>query len=127
MPGPSARGRDTRDGRFASHGLLRAYAAELADEDEDEAGRDEARQRLADHYLHTAAAAAGQLYPARPALSLRPAQPGTVPEQLTGYADAALAVWRRALAILEELHDFGAEEVRSRLGAKPGPAAPSVC
>jgi len=34
---------------------------------------------------------------------------------------------RRALAILEELHDLGAEEVRSRLGAKPGPAVPSVC
>jgi hypothetical protein len=34
---------------------------------------------------------------------------------------------RRALAILEEPHDLVAEEVRSRLGAKPGPAAPSVC
>jgi len=75
-------------GRFTSHDLLRAYAVELAAEDEDETGRDQARQRLADHYLHTAAAAAGQLYPARPALSLRPAQPGTVPEQLTGYAGA---------------------------------------
>jgi hypothetical protein len=39
----------------------------------------------------------------------------------------AKAVWRRALAILEELHDLGAEEVRPRLGATPRPAAPSVC
>jgi hypothetical protein len=39
----------------------------------------------------------------------------------------AKAVWRRALAILEELHDLGAEEVRSGLGAKPGPAVPGVC
>jgi hypothetical protein len=39
----------------------------------------------------------------------------------------AKAGWRRAPAILEELHDLGAEEVRSRLGAKPGTAVPSVC
>jgi hypothetical protein len=39
----------------------------------------------------------------------------------------AMAKWRRALAILKELHDLGAEEVRSRLGAKPGTAVPSVC
>ncbi len=32
----------------------------------------------------------------------------------------AKAVWRRAKAILEELHDLGADEVRSRLGAAPG-------
>jgi predicted negative regulator of RcsB-dependent stress response len=44
-----------------------------------------------------------------------------------GNKAMAKAVWRRALAILEELHDLGAEEVRSRLGAKPGPAVPSVC
>ena len=30
-------------------------------------------------------------------------------------------------AILEELHDLGAEEVRSRLGTKPGPAVSSIC
>ena len=44
-----------------------------------------------------------------------------------GNKAMAKAVWRRALAILEELHDLGAEEVRSRLGAKPGPVVPSVC
>src|SRR5262249_7881936 len=74
--------------RFTSHALLRASAAELATEGEDETARDQARQRLADHYLHTAAAAAGQLYPARPALSLSTSQPGTAPEQFTGYAEA---------------------------------------
>ena len=30
-------------------------------------------------------------------------------------------------AILEELHEVGAEEVRSRLGTKPGPAVSSIC
>ena len=44
-----------------------------------------------------------------------------------GNKAMAKAVWRRALAILEDLHDLGADEVRSRLGAKPGPAVPSVC
>jgi len=39
----------------------------------------------------------------------------------------AKAVWRRALAILEELHDLGAEEVRSRLGTAPGAPVPSAC
>jgi hypothetical protein len=39
----------------------------------------------------------------------------------------AKAVSLRALAILEELHDLGAEEVRSGLSAKPRPALPSVC
>jgi hypothetical protein len=42
-------------------------------------------------------------------------------------ADMAKAVWRQAKAILEELHDLGADEVRSRLGAAPGPAVPSTC
>ena len=44
-----------------------------------------------------------------------------------GNKAMAKAVWRRALAILEELHDLGADEVRSRLGIAPGPAVPSVC
>jgi hypothetical protein len=39
----------------------------------------------------------------------------------------AKAVWRRALAILEELRDLGADEVRSRLGVAPGPAVPGAC
>jgi tetratricopeptide (TPR) repeat protein len=38
-------------GRFGSHDLLRAYAAELCDSDAD---RSTALLRLADHYLHTA-------------------------------------------------------------------------
>ena len=75
-------------GRFTGHDLLRAYAAELAAAGEDEAGRDQARRRLGDHYLHTAAAAAGRLCPARPAVSLCAAQPGTVPEKFASYAEA---------------------------------------
>jgi hypothetical protein len=45
----------------------------------------------------------------------------------SGTVAVAKAVWRRALAILEELHDLGAEEVRSRLGTAPGAPVPSAC
>jgi DNA-binding SARP family transcriptional activator/tetratricopeptide (TPR) repeat protein len=75
-------------GRFTGHDLLRAYAAELAGEGEDAAGRDLARRRLGDHYLYSAAAAARRICPARPAVSLGAAQPGTVPEVFTSYAEA---------------------------------------
>ena len=75
-------------GRFTGHDLLRAYAAELAAEGEDEAGRALARRRLGDHYLHTAAAAGRRLCPARPAVTVGAAQPGTVPEKFTSYAEA---------------------------------------
>jgi len=44
-----------------------------------------------------------------------------------GNKAMAKAVWRRALAILEELHDLGANRVRSRLCAAPGPAVPGAC
>ena len=75
-------------GRFTGHDLLRAYAAELAAQGEDKAGRDLARRRLGDHYLHTAAAAGRRLCPARPALVLGAAQPGVVPEKFASYAEA---------------------------------------
>jgi tetratricopeptide (TPR) repeat protein len=75
-------------GGFTGHDLLRAYAAELAAQDEDEAARDLARRRLSDHYLHTAAAAAHRLCAARPAVSLAAARPGTVPEQFASFGEA---------------------------------------
>ena len=75
-------------GRFTGHDLLRAYAAELAAEGETEADRDLTRRRLADHYLHTAAAAGRRLCPARPAVALGAPQPGTVPEKFASYAEA---------------------------------------
>ena len=75
-------------GRFTGHDLLRAYAAELAAEGEDKAGRELARRRLGDHYLHTAAAAGRRLCPARPAVTLGAAQPDVVPEKFASYAEA---------------------------------------
>jgi DNA-binding SARP family transcriptional activator/Tfp pilus assembly protein PilF len=75
-------------GRFTGHDLLRAYAAEQAVTAEDETERDRATRRLADHYLHTAAAASRQLYPCCDALNLGSPQPGTRPERLTTHSDA---------------------------------------
>jgi DNA-binding SARP family transcriptional activator/tetratricopeptide (TPR) repeat protein len=75
-------------GRFACHDLLHAYAAEQAAAS---LTADESRSgllRLADHYLHTAAAAARILYPAREPVELDPPQPGTAPEEIRGRAAA---------------------------------------
>ncbi|MQY30687.1 ATP-binding protein [Nocardia aurantia] len=57
-------------GRFGFHDLLRAYAAELA-RTVDATERRAARQRMLDHYLHTAYAAQTSMHPRLP-----PLQPG---------------------------------------------------
>jgi DNA-binding SARP family transcriptional activator len=77
-------------GRFSFHDLLRAYAAELAaDEDEEaEAERRGALHRIMDHYLHTGHAGAVLLQPVRDAISVADPVPGVAPERAAGYADA---------------------------------------
>jgi DNA-binding SARP family transcriptional activator/Flp pilus assembly protein TadD len=49
--------------RYSMHDLLRAYASQVAAEGATDAVRREALTRLLDHYVHTAAAAIGTLYP----------------------------------------------------------------
>jgi DNA-binding SARP family transcriptional activator len=63
-------------GRYAFHDLLRAYAATQADQADSEVDRDAATCRVLDHYLHTAAAAARLLNPAREPVVLAPPRPG---------------------------------------------------
>jgi tetratricopeptide (TPR) repeat protein len=65
-------------GRFRFHDLLRAYAAEQADQLDSQADRRAAVHRVLDHYLHTAVAAAVRFNPFRTALQLAPLQPGVV-------------------------------------------------
>jgi DNA-binding SARP family transcriptional activator/Flp pilus assembly protein TadD len=77
-------------GRYGSHDLLRAYAAELARRTDPEPGRRGAERRLLDHYLHTADRADRLLHPAREPVPLDPPAPGVVPESPTDH-DAALA------------------------------------
>ena len=75
-------------GRYRMHDLVRLYAIELADRDA--MATDEARQRLLDHYLHSAHGAAMLLSPHREPLVLAPARPGVATVPLADL-DAAMA------------------------------------
>jgi tetratricopeptide (TPR) repeat protein len=81
---------DLPGGRYTCHDLLRAYAAELLSTEDTPAEQDAAVDRLLDHYLHTAHAAAILLQPHRDRLSLGVPRDGVSPEQLADH-DAALA------------------------------------
>lgn len=74
-------------GRFTFHDLLRAYATEQTESD-DEADRRPAIHRAADHYLHTARAAQHRLYPGRIPITFTPPQLGVQPEQFSTHAQA---------------------------------------
>ncbi|MGH3157300.1 MAG: AfsR/SARP family transcriptional regulator [Streptosporangiaceae bacterium] len=80
---------ETAAGRFASHDLLRAYAADLTQSADSAAERRAAIGRLLDHYLHTAYSAALKLHPVRRPVTLTPLLPGAAPEQI---ADAGQAL-----------------------------------
>jgi DNA-binding SARP family transcriptional activator/tetratricopeptide (TPR) repeat protein len=62
-------------GRYGFHDLLRLYAAERADQEDDEAYRDAALGRLLDYYIARVTAAAAVLYPT----TLRLPPPTTAP------------------------------------------------
>jgi DNA-binding SARP family transcriptional activator len=70
-----------RPGRYSFHDLLRAYAAEVGRTEDPAARQDAARQRMFDHYLHTANTATAVLYHARDPISVDAASPGTAPER----------------------------------------------
>ncbi|MBW4721934.1 AfsR/SARP family transcriptional regulator [Saccharothrix obliqua] len=63
-----------RPGRFRSHDLLRAYAAELAEAEDDAEDRRTALLRCLDFYLHTGFAAERHLAPHWPPITLAAAQ-----------------------------------------------------
>jgi DNA-binding SARP family transcriptional activator/tetratricopeptide (TPR) repeat protein len=70
-------------GRFAFHDLLRAYAMEEAQGEQDQGENLAATHRMLDHYLHTAWSAGKMLCPGRdPAFILPAAWPGTEPERI---------------------------------------------
>ncbi|WP_166658025.1 AfsR/SARP family transcriptional regulator [Actinokineospora alba] len=89
--------------RYGMHDLLRAYATELAHDDITPAVRDGARQRLLDHYLHTAHAASEVLDHRDPALLPTPADGVALPA--APDPEAALA-WFTAehQALLNAVH-----------------------
>ena len=86
-------------GRFAFHDLLRAYAAERAQADEDDAERHAAIHRMLDHYLHTAHPAALLIHPTSRTITPPPLQPGVEPQCLAdiGQAQAWFEAERQAL------------------------------
>ncbi len=70
-------------GRYTCHDLLRAYAADQARTHDTDDERHQARQRMLDHYLHTAYAADRLLRPVRrDTIALAPPRSGTRPEEL---------------------------------------------
>ncbi|GAA1673404.1 BTAD domain-containing putative transcriptional regulator [Fodinicola feengrottensis] len=73
-----------RRGRYAFHDLLRAYAAELRDEDP------QATRRMLDYYLHAAYGADRVLHPTRDSITLDPPRSDTIKEDFAD-PDQALA------------------------------------
>ena len=77
-------------GRFACHDLLRSFALERAQADEDEPGRGAAIDRVFDHYLQSAGAASPLAYPNRQYIALPPPRPGVVAEQPADAREALI-------------------------------------
>jgi tetratricopeptide (TPR) repeat protein len=76
-------------GRFTIHDLLRAYATAQANAHDPGTDRDAARQRMLDHYLHTAHAAWHLSYPyGQHSITLDPPLPGVTPEELADHPAA---------------------------------------
>ncbi|HEY3870030.1 MAG TPA: BTAD domain-containing putative transcriptional regulator [Actinocrinis sp.] len=89
-------------GRYSFHDLLRAYAAEQADEQDAEDERRAALHRGFDHYLHSAHAARRLLYPGWRTIELAEYRGGVTPE---GFADRddALAWYDAECAVLRSV------------------------
>jgi DNA-binding SARP family transcriptional activator/Tfp pilus assembly protein PilF len=94
-------------GRYSFHDLLRAYAAEQADDGESEQLRHTAVHRILDHYLHTAHTAARLLLAKREQIVLAAPLSGVAPEPLDS-PDEALAWFTRERAVLLGVVDLAA-------------------
>jgi DNA-binding SARP family transcriptional activator/Tfp pilus assembly protein PilF len=75
-------------GRYTSHDLLRAYAADLAHTTDPDEQRRAATGRILDHYLHTAYVADRLLDPTSDLHPLGPPRPGVTPEHVTDHQHA---------------------------------------
>ncbi|MFJ9893031.1 AfsR/SARP family transcriptional regulator [Streptomyces sp. NPDC091280] len=91
---------ETAPGRYASHDLLRAYAAELAETLEPPQEVAAARRRMFDHYLHTGHNAVALTGTARVLISLAPAADGVRAEDFAGDAAKANAWFAAEQAVL---------------------------
>jgi DNA-binding SARP family transcriptional activator len=75
-------------GRFTYHDLLRAYAAELADDIDGTEELTQAGRRLLDHYLHSTDNSIHEILPSTPVLALADSAPGVTAEDFSSYAEA---------------------------------------
>ncbi|WP_328686119.1 AfsR/SARP family transcriptional regulator [Streptomyces sp. NBC_00343] len=87
-------------GRYASHDLLRAYAAELAEEVVPPPEARAARHRMFDHYLHTAREALALTVQAQALISLSPPALGVCTEEFSGDIAQATAWFASEQAVL---------------------------
>jgi DNA-binding SARP family transcriptional activator/transcriptional regulator with XRE-family HTH domain len=76
-------------GRYICHDLLRSYAVEEAMAGESEADRHAAVRRVLDHYLQAASVASRFLHPCYTKVTRTRPQPGVMPEEIRGPAQAA--------------------------------------
>ena len=75
-------------GRYTSHDLLRAYAADLAHHTDLDEQRHAATRRMLDHYLHTAHTADRLLNPVREPITIGPPEAGTTPQNPADHGQA---------------------------------------
>ena len=87
-------------GRYASHDLLRSYAAEQSVATDSPADRQAAVRRMLDHYLHTAHAAELLISRSRPPIALARPLPRVTPEPLSG-AQAAMTWFSAEREVLQ--------------------------
>jgi tetratricopeptide (TPR) repeat protein len=86
-------------GRFTYHDLLRAYAAELASDQDGVATIGAAERRLFDHYLHSAYTAVHRVSAPAPTLALADPALGVSAEEFRSH-DEAMAWTREELEVL---------------------------
>ncbi|MGW6015589.1 AfsR/SARP family transcriptional regulator [Streptomyces sp. NPDC055210] len=91
---------ETIPGRYTSHDLLRTYASELSDIHDPPEQTRSARQRIFDHYLHTATKALALTAPARILLSIAPAAAGVCVEESIDNSSRATAWFTAEQAVL---------------------------
>jgi len=94
--------------RFTFHSLLRVYAAERAEAEEDRTSRAAAVGRVLQHYVHTAYAADRLLSAAKEPLILTRPQSGVAPEGIADYGQA-LAWFRAEYQVLVVAVEFAAK------------------
>jgi DNA-binding SARP family transcriptional activator/tetratricopeptide (TPR) repeat protein len=92
-------------GRYTFHELLRAYAADQAEQFDTEADRRDAVHRVLDHYLHSAMSGSARFRPNRASPRPAPPLPGVSPVEVTDK-EQALAWFDAEILVLLALTGY---------------------